>query len=286
MNKFSLRNKDTGSIIFFIASRLATTLTFVVLFFLLAYIVIKGISHINLDMFAWQYTTDNVSMMPALITTIVIVVLSIILAGPIGVFTGFYLVEYAKKGSKVVDIIRLSAETLSAIPSIVYGLFGMLFFVNRLRFSYSILAGVLTVTIMILPLIIRSTEEALISVNDSLRNGSYALGAGKLRTIFKVVLPTAMPGIISGVILSIGRIIGETAALLYTLGTTTKIPKGIMSSGRTLALHMYVLSNESLYVNEAYATGVVLLVVVIILNQLSVWMSNELTGVKKWVKLM
>lgn len=281
MNKFSLRNKDTGSIIFFIASRLATTLTFVVLFFLLAYIVIKGISHINLDMFAWQYTTDNVSMMPALITTIVIVVLSIILAGPIGVFTGFYLVEYAKKGSKVVDIIRLSAETLSAIPSIVYGLFGMLFFVNRLRFSYSILAGVLTVTIMILPLIIRSTEEALISVNDSLRNGSYALGAGKLRTIFKVVLPTAMPGIISGVILSIGRIIGETAALLYTLGTTTKIPKGIMSSGRTLALHMYVLSNESLYVNEAYATGVVLLVVVIILNQLSVWMSNELTGVKK-----
>ena len=276
-NKF--KNMDLGSIIFFILTRLATLFTFLILGFLVFYIIFNGISHINPSMFEFQYTTENSSMTPAIITTFIIVILSILIAGPIGIFTGFYLVEYAKKGSKVVDFIRLSAETLSAIPSIVYGLFGMLFFVNFLKFGYSILSGVLTVTIMILPLIIRSTEESLISVNDSLRNGSFALGAGKLRTIFKVVLPMAMPGIISGIILSIGRIVGETAALIYTLGTATKMPNGLFSSGRTLSLHMYVLSNEAIYLDQAYATGVILLLFIVIINQISVWLSGKLTGV-------
>ncbi|MFB0971431.1 MAG: phosphate ABC transporter permease PstA [Neofamilia sp.] len=271
--------RDTGSTIFYILMRLATLFTFAVLFFLIGYILLRGVSSLSPSIFQWQYTTQNVSMTPAIVTTIIIVGLSILIAAPIGVFTGFYLVEYASKGSKVVELIRISSETLAAIPSIVYGLFGMLFFGIFLNFGYSIVSGVLTVSIMILPLIIRSTEEALISVSDSLRNGSFALGAGKLRTIFKVVLPTAMPGVVSGVILAIGRVIGETAALIYTLGTSTNMPKNLMSSGRTLALHMYVLSNEGLHVNEAFATGVILLVVVIILNQLSVWLSDKLTGV-------
>lgn len=272
-------NKDLGSILFYIVIRIAAFITFSILLFLVGYILIKGITHIRPDMFAWEYTTSNVSMTPSIITTLIIVALSLLISAPIGVFTGFYLVEYAARGSKLVDIIRLSAETLAAIPSIVYGLFGMIFFVGVLDFGFSILSGVLTVSIMILPLIIRSTEEALISVNDSLRFGSYALGAGKLRTIFKVVLPTAMPGIVSGIILAIGRVVGETAALLYTLGTATNMPSGLFSSGRTLSLHMYVLSSESFHVDEAYATGVIILLVVVILNQISVWLSNKLTGV-------
>lgn len=274
------KSKDLPSLIYSILSKLSALFTFGMVFFIVGYIFFMGVGHLKPSMFEMTYTTSNVSMMPAIITTLIIVGLSLAIAGPIGIFTGFYLVEYAKKGSKVVEIIRISAETLSGIPSIVYGLFGMLFYVFTLGWSFSILSGVFTVSIMILPLIIRSTEEALLSVNDSVRNGSFALGAGKLRTIFKVVLPIAMPGILSGIILSIGRVIGETAALLYTLGTSTNTPRSIFQSGRTLSLHMYVLSSESLHVGEAYATGVVLLVIVVIINQLSVWLSNKLTGVK------
>jgi len=200
----------------------------------------------------------------------------LIIATPIGVFTGFYLIEYAKKENRLVKIIRIATETLSGIPSIVYGLFGMLFFVIYLNFQYSLLAGTLTIGIMILPLIIRSTEEALLSVDNSLREGSFALGTGKLNTIFKIVLPAAMPGILSGIILSIGRIVGETAALMFTLGTAAKIPEGLFSSGRTLALHMYVLSTEGIHVNESYATGIVLLAVVLIVNYISTLLSNKL----------
>lgn len=271
--------KDLGSVVFYVLQRLTTIITFGVLFFLIGFILIRGFTYINPEMFSWEYTTENVSMTPALLTTLIVVALAILISAPIGVFTGFYLVEYATKGSKLVEVIRLSTETLAAIPSIVYGLFGSLFFRVFLGFGYSVLSGVLTVSIMILPLIIRSTEEALISVDDSLRHGSFALGAGKLRTIFRVVLPKAMPGVVSGIILAIGRIVGETAALLYTLGTTTNMPSNVMESGRTLALHMYVLSNEALYVNQAYATGVILLIFVVILNHLSVWLSNKLTGV-------
>lgn len=273
-------NKDIGSTIYSIFTKLSALFTFGMLLFIVGYIFYMGVGNLKPSMFEPVYTTSNVSMMPAIMTTLIVVGLSLLIAGPIGIFTGFYLVEYAKKGSKVVEIIRISAETLSGIPSIVYGLFGMLFYVFALGWSFSIVSGVFTVSIMILPLIIRSTEEALLSVNDSVRNGSFALGAGKLRTIFKVVLPIAMPGILSGIILSIGRVIGETAALLYTLGTSTNMPSSIFSSGRTLALHMYVLSSEGIHVGEAYATGVVLLVIVVVINQLSVWLSNKLTGVR------
>ena len=216
-------------------------------------------------------------MLPAIINTIGMTLCSLIVAVPLGICTAIYLVEYAKKGNKVVGIIRLTAETLSGIPSIVYGLFGMLFFVTYLKWGYSILAGAATLAIMVLPLIMRTTEEALLAVSDSYREASFGVGAGKLRTVFKIVLPAAMPGILSGVILAIGRIVGETAALIYTAGTVAEVSKGLLSSGRTLAIHMYALLNEGLYMEQAYATAVVLLVMVFLINALSAFIAKKFT---------
>lgn len=255
---------------------LSAALTFASLVFILLYIFINGIPNLNAEIFSWNFTTENQSLVPSLITTFIVLGLTLVFATPIGVFTSFYLVEYAKRGNKVVEMIRIATDILAAIPSIVYGLFGMLFFVTFLDFQYSVAAGVMTSVIMVLPLIIRSTEEALMAVNDSLREASYGLGAGKLRTIFKVVLPVAMPGILSGVILASGRVIGETAALMYTLGTSSNLPSGLFSSGRTLALHMYVLSSEGLHVEKSFATGVVLIVFVLIVNGISAFLSNKL----------
>jgi phosphate transport system permease protein len=259
------------------AVKFSAFLTFGILFFIIGYILLRGIPHLKPSLFDLKYTSENVSLFPAMITTILLVFLTLLVATPIGVFTGFYLVEYASKGNRLVEAVRIATETLSGIPSIVYGLFGMLFFVIRLGFQYSLIAGTLTAAIMVLPLIIRSTEEALLSVDDSLREASFGLGAGKLRTIFRIVLPVAMPGILSGVILSIGRVVGETAALIFTLGTATKIPNGLFSSGRTLSLHMYLLSTEGMHVNESYATGVILLIIVLMINGLSTYLSNRLT---------
>lgn len=256
--------------------KLSAIITFGVLFLIIGYILFKGVPHLKPSLFEFKYTSENVSLFPAIMTTIMIVTLTLAIATPLGIFTGFYLIEYAKKGNMLVGIIRVTTETLSGIPSVVYGLFGMLFFVIKLGFQYSLLSGTLTATIMILPLIIRTTEEALLSVDDNLREASFGLGAGKLRTIFKIVLPVAMPGILSGVILSIGRIVGETAALMYTLGTASKIPNGFFSSGRTLSLHMYLLSTEGFHVNESYATGVILLVLILIINGFSTYLGNKL----------
>ncbi len=259
---------------------LSAFFTFGILLFIIGYILVRGVPFLKPSLFEFNYSSENVSMLPSIITTVLLILLTLMVATPIGVFTGFYLVEYAKKGNKLVEIVRIATETLSGIPSIVYGLFGMLFFVIRLGFQYSLLAGALTAAIMVLPLIIRSTEEALMSVDDSLREASFGLGAGKLRTIFLIVLPVAMPGILSGVILAIGRVVGETAALMFTLGTATKIPNTLVhsgASGRTLALHMYMLSSEGMHVNESYATGVILLLIVLLINGLSTYLSNKLT---------
>ena len=257
---------------------LASFLTFAVLIFLIAYILIKGIPNLSPKLFAWKYTTENASMLPAIINTLIMTVCVLIAAVPLGIFTAIYLVEYAKKGNKVVGIIRITAETLSGIPSIVYGLFGMLFFVTYLKWGYSILAGAATLAIMVLPLIMRTTEEALLGVPDTYREGSFGVGAGKLRTVFRIVLPAAMPGILSGVILAIGRIVGETAALIYTAGTVADAAKNLFSSGRTLAIHMYVLSSEGLYTNQAYATAVILLVFVLLINFLSSAIAKKFTA--------
>jgi len=251
---------------------LSAAVTFAVLFFLVGYILVNGLPNLSLDLFAWEYTSENVSMFPSIINTLIMTVLSLVIAGPLGIFSAIYLTEYAKKGNRFVEVIRMTTETLSGIPSIVYGLFGALFFVNTLGWGYSLLAGALTLAIMILPLIMRTTEEALKSVPDMYREGSFGLGAGKLRTVFCVVLPSAIPGILSGIILGVGRIVGETAALIYTAGSIAKLPSSIMSSGSTLAVHMYNLSREGLYMKQAYAVAVVLLAIVLFIN----WMSGRI----------
>ena len=259
----------------FLLVTLSALLTFAVLLFLIGYILAKGVPHINIGLFAWQYNTENVSLMPAMINTVVMTFLSLLIAGPLGIFSAIYLAEYAGKGNKLVAAVRTTAETLSGIPSIVYGLFGLLFFVTTLGWGYSILAGAFTLSIMILPLIMRTTEEALLAVPDSYREGAFALGAGRLRTVFRIVLPSAVPGILAGIILAVGRIVGETAALIYTAGTVAQVPDNIMSSGRTLAIHMYALSSEGLYTGQAYATAVVLLVIVIGINWLSGFLAKK-----------
>lgn len=266
-----------GSFIMMLLVMLGALLTFTVLIFLIVYILSHGIPYIKPSLFSFTYTSDNASLMPALVNTITMTGLSLLIAVPLGIFAAIFLVEYANRGNKFMGVIRLTAETLSGIPSIVYGLFGLLFFVNTLEWGFSLLAGAFTLAIMILPLIMRTTEEALKSVPDSFREGSFGLGAGKLRTVFRIVLPSAVPGILAGVILAVGRIVGETAALMYTAGTVAQIPSNVMGSGRTLAVHMYNLASEGLYMDQAYATAVILLILVVGINTLSGVIAKRLT---------
>lgn len=253
--------------------RLAALITVAILVFLIGYILVNGIPNLKPSLFEWTYNSDNVSLMPALINTILMTAFSLAIATPLGIFAAVWLVEYAKRGSKLVKVVRITTETLQGIPSIVYGLFGMLFFVMQLKWGYSLIAGAFTLAIMVLPVIMRTTEEALMAVPDSYREGGFGLGAGRLRTVARCVLPSAVPGILGGVILALGRCVGEVAALLFTAGTVAQIPdfagQGIFAlfdSCRTLAVHMYTLACEGLHVNEAYATSVVLLVLVLLLN--------------------
>lgn len=254
----------------------AAVITLAVLIFIIAYILINGVPNLSWSLFQWNYNSENSSMMPAIINTVIMTILALLISVPFGIGAAVYLVEYAKRGNRLVGIVRITAETLTGIPSIVYGLFGMLFFVTQLKWRLSMLAGAFTLAIMILPVIMRTTEEALMAVPDSYREGSFGLGAGKFRTVFKIILPSAMPGILSGVILAIGRIVGETAALMYTAGTVPAV-QGLLSSGRTLAVHMYVLSSEGLYMGPAYATAVILLVVVLLMNLGSSLIAKRLT---------
>ena len=266
-----------GSFIMMLLVLLGAVVTFTVLIFLIIYILVHGVPYIKPSLFSFTYTSDNASLMPALVNTVTMTLLSLVVAVPLGIFAAIFLVEYAKRGNKFMGIIRLTTETLSGIPSIVYGLFGMLFFVNTLDWGFSLLAGAFTLAIMILPLIMRTTEEALKAVPDTFREGSFGLGAGKLRTVFRIVLPSAIPGILAGVILAIGRIVGETAALMYTAGTVANIPSSVLGSGRTLAVHMYNLASEGLYMDQAYATAVVLLLLVVGINALSSVIARRLT---------
>jgi len=248
------------------------------LFYLVGYILVRGVPYIKPSLFELKYTSDNASVVPAIITTIMVVALALLVALPIGIGSAIYLTEYAGRRNRLVRIVRLTTETLAGIPSIVYGLFGYLFFLLFLGFGYSILSGAMTLSIMILPLIMRTTEEAILAVPDGLREGSFALGAGRLTTIVKIILPSAMPGIFAGIVLAVGRIVGESAALIYTAGTVAQIPGSVFASGRTLAIHLFALSSEGLHTNEAFATAVVLIVVVALLNLLSGAIA------RKWVR--
>lgn len=244
---------------------------------IVAYILVKGIPHITPDLFSAEYTSENCSVLPAMVNTLTMTLLSLLIAVPLGVFSAIYLVEYAKKGNRLVAVIRITAETLSGIPSIVYGLFGYLLFVVTMNLGYSLLGGALTLSIMILPVIMRTTEEALMSVPDAYREGSFGLGAGKLRTVFRIVLPSAVPGILAGIVLSVGRIVGETAALVFTAGSVAQIPSSVLGSGRTLSVHLYALWNEGLNIDKSYATAVVLLVLVIVINLISSAAARRIT---------
>lgn len=261
--------RKPGSLIMLGLIILAGVITVASMIYLVIYILINGIPYISKDLFAWEYNSHNVSMTPAIVNTVIVVVLTLLLAVPIGIAAAIYLVEYAKRNSKLVKVIRVTTETLAGIPSIVFGLFGFLAFVIAFNWGYSLIAGVLTLVMMVLPTIIRTTEEALLAVPDMYREGSFGLGAGKLRTIFVIILPAAVPGILAGIILAIGRIVGESAALIFTAGTYAAVPNGLVSSTRTLAVHMYCLLSEGLYMNQAYATAVVLLGIVLIINWLS-----------------
>lgn len=286
INKRSWREKlaqyrrNPFSLFLAVLVTLSAVLTLAVLLALLLYILIRGIPNLRPELFEWKYNTSNVSMMPALINTLLITALTLLLAVPTGIFSAIYLVEYAKRGNPFIKVVRMTTETLAGIPSIVFGLFGYLFFNIYLGWSYSILGGAMTLAIMVLPIIMRTTEEALQAIPDAYREGSFGLGAGRLRTVFWVVLPSAVPGILAGVILAIGRIVGETAALLYPAGTAPQVADGLFSSGRTLAVHMYALLNEGLYMEQAYATAVVLLFLVVGINALSTRIARK-AGVKK-----
>ncbi len=257
-------------------SYLAAALTAAALLFIVAYILIKGIPNLNIGLFSLRYNTENLSMFPAIVNTVVMTLLSLLLAVPLGIGAAIYLAEYSRHSSLIVKIIRTTAETLTGIPSIIYGLFGYLMFVIYFGWGFSMLAGACTLSVMILPVIMRTTEEALNSVPVLYREGSFGLGAGKLRTVFKIVLPSAVPGITAGIVLSVGRIVGETAALIYTAGTVAQIPGNLLSSGRTMSIHLYALWQEGLHSEQSYATAVVLLVIVIGLNALSAFIARRI----------
>lgn len=276
VNCFKMQAATTASKVLGITVWLAAGVNILILISLIGYILAQGIPYLSWELFALEYTTQNVSLFPALVDTLLMVAFALSLAAPIGIGTAIYFVEYAKKGNKFVSIMDMTTDTLAGIPSVVYGLFGLLFFVIYLQMGYSLLAGACTVAIMILPVIIRTTEEALQAVPISYREGSYALGANKLRTVLVVVLPAAVPGILAGIILSIGRIMGETAALVYTAGTVAQLPEDLFSSGRSLAVHLYVLASEGLFMEQAFATAVVLVIITVIINGASTWMAGKL----------
>lgn len=276
--KFKKYLNHPFSLIGFLLIVLSAVVTVATIIFIVVYILVNGIPNLKPELFELNYNTDNLSMLPAIINTLYLTALTLLISVPVGVFSAVFLVEYAKKDSVFVRIIRVTNETLAGIPSIVYGLFGFLAFVIARNFGYSLIAGVLTLSIMVLPVIIRTTEEALLSVDNSYREGSYGLGAGKLRTIFKIVLPSSVSGILSGVILATGRIVGETAALIYTAGTFADTATSLLSSSRTLSVHLYCLLSEGLYTEQAYATAVVLLVFVLIINGISTLLAKKITA--------
>ena len=279
MTKLKTYLKHPFSFLMLLLLVTASIITVASIIFIIIYILEKGIPNLTTDLFSLHYDSKNQSMLPSIINTVSITFLTLLFAVPIGIFSAIYLVEYAKKGSKLVKVIRITTETLAGIPSIVFGLFGFLAFVIALGWNYSMISGVLTLTMMVLPTIIRTTEEALLAVPDSYREGSFGLGAGKLRTIFKIILPSAVPGILSGVILAIGRIVGETAALIYTSGTVADTATSLTDSARTLSVHLYCLLNEGLFTEQAYATAVILLLLVVGINALSNFVAKKIAKV-------
>lgn len=249
---------------------IAAGFTLTALLWIIAYILIKGIPGLSMDFII----NPKTGILPSIIATLEMVAIAILIAAPIGISSAIFLTEYAKQG-KITKIIRFATESLSGIPSIIYGLFGLLFFVKALGWGWSLLSGSLTASIMILPTIIRATEETIKSVPKEFREGSYGLGASKIRTIFKIILPTASPGILAAMILSIGRVVGETAALVLTAGTVLQLPGSVMDSGRTLSVHLYLLAKEGISFEAAFATATVLIITILIVNFAATYLAHK-----------
>lgn len=254
---------------------ISTMITLGILVIIIGFMVKKGFKIIDFNFIFGQYSPDgNGGIFPMIITTIYTVITSLLIASPIGILAAIYLQEYAKQGT-IVKLIRFATESLAGIPSIIYGLFGSVFFVTALKLNFSILSGSLTLAIIVLPVIIRTTEEAIKSVPSWYKEGSLGLGATKFQTLCKVVIPSAMPGILSGIILSIGRIVGESAAILLTAGTVASMPKGLMSSSRTLTVHAYLVTNEAGNIEVACAIGVILITIILFLNITAKLITNK-----------
>lgn len=266
-----------SSWIFRYAVKIATLLTVLAVCLIIGYILIMGIPQIKPEMFELEYNSDNVSFMPALFNTLIVIVMAVSCSSIFGIGAAIFLNEYTNKQNFFVRIVALATETLSGIPSIVYGLFGLLFFVYYLQWGLSLLAGVCTMAIMTFPIIMRASQEALAAVPDLYREGSFGLGAGRFRTVFKIVLPAAIPGVLGGIILAIGRTVGESAALIYTAGSIAAVPETVFSSTRTLAVHMYLLASEGLHIDATYATAVLLLVFVLLINFATSAVANRIS---------
>lgn len=266
-----------SSWIFRYAVKIATLLTVLAVCLIIGYILIMGIPQIKPEMFELEYNSDNVSFMPSLFNTLIVIVMAVSCSSIFGIGAAIFLNEYTNKQNFFVRIVALATETLSGIPSIVYGLFGLLFFVYYLQWGLSLLAGVCTMAIMTFPIIMRASQEALAAVPDLYREGSFGLGAGRFRTVFKIVLPAAIPGILGGIILAIGRTVGESAALIYTAGSIAAVPETVFSSTRTLAVHMYLLASEGLHIDATYATAVLLLVFVLLINFATSAVANRIS---------
>lgn len=266
-----------SSWIFRYAVKIATVITVLAVCLIIGYILIMGVPQIKPEMFELEYNSDNVSFMPALFNTLIVIVMAVSCSSIFGIGAAIFLNEYTNKTNFFVRIVALATETLSGIPSIVYGLFGLLFFVYYMQWGLSLLAGVCTMAIMTFPIIMRASQEALAAVPDLYREGSFGLGAGRFRTVFKIVLPAAIPGILGGIILAIGRTVGESAALIYTAGSIAAVPETVFSSTRTLAVHMYLLASEGLHIDATYATAVLLLLFVLLINFATSAVANRIS---------
>lgn len=274
---FAFKKGGSAQDVLWILSYIVAAAVAVMLMFIVGFVLVKGLPHLSLSFLFGKSTNANTTLAPAFASTGLIILISLAIALPLGIGAAIYLNEYAKRGSYFVKTVRLFNDTLSGVPSIIFGLFGALFFGGLMNMGYSILCGALTMVLMILPTVIRSTEQSLSEVPDSMREASYALGAGKLKTVFAVVLPQALAGMITSVILSVGRIVGESAALIFTAGSFVRMPGGITSPGSTFAVLMYKFMSEGLDVGKCYATGAVLIIAVIILN-IAVALTEYLLG--------
>jgi phosphate transport system permease protein len=254
----------------------STLLTLIILFFIIFFVLEKGIPVVG-----WRFLAGNPvdmgksgGIFPTVVASLILPVMAILVALPLGVGTAVYLTEYTRE-TRLTRIIRFGTDCLAGIPSIIFGLFGFIFFVTMLRMGWSLLSGALTLAFMILPTIIRTSEEAIKAVPHSYREVSFSLGATRWRTVVKVVLPNALPGILTGVMLGVGRSIGETAAVIFTAGSSLRLPASVFDSARTMSVHFYILAREGISTENAYGTAAVLILSVLLINSIAYWLMNR-----------